>query len=194
MILIFKNPGKGEMLMESLKLQEISSSVWERENSKAEKAIRSFFGKLPSETVQEEFYHLCKSRFYELLTKNCDYPNSYYKECFRKIFVDMCRKNSLYLHTYSKPTTSPVFEKEPAGYVDPTPGVTKTQILKEAISQLTPDEQRLIYMMDFCNMSSKRVSSLLGMDQSTHSRRRKKILKKMKEWIIKKWGDEIWSI
>ncbi len=180
--------------MKTSKSVGISSSEWKTENQKAENAIRSFYSKLPSESVREEFYHRCRSRFYEFLTKSSSYPYSFYKECFHKIYVDMCRKNRLYLHTYSKPSTSPVFLNEPTSFVDPTSGVSKTEVLHEAISHLTIDEQLIVYLIDFCNLTTSQVAKLLGKDQSTYSRQHKKIVLKMKEWILKKWGDEIWSI
>ncbi|HPJ13393.1 MAG TPA: sigma factor-like helix-turn-helix DNA-binding protein [Caldisericia bacterium] len=180
--------------MKTIKVLEITGREWKDEFRKVEAAISHFIKRLPSEAVQEEFHHRCQCKFQEVIQQKFPYPFSFYKECFRKIYVDMCRKNSLYLHTYSKPPTSPDFVKEKTNYTDPTPGVTKEAVLKEAISQLTPEEQQLVYLMDFCNLSTSRVATLLGKDQSTYSRQHKKILHKMKEGIVKKWGEEIWSL
>jgi len=108
--------------------------------------------------------------------------------------VDMCRKNSLYLHTYSKPATCNDFLNEKTTTIDPTPGVTKATVLMEAIEELSPDEQLIVYLMDFLGLSTSQVATILGKDQSTYSRQHKKILLKMKESIVNKWGEEIWSL
>ncbi|HPJ13061.1 MAG TPA: sigma factor-like helix-turn-helix DNA-binding protein [Caldisericia bacterium] len=178
----------------SVQRSEISSSEWKEEVRKAEAAMSQFIKKLPSETVQEEYHHRCQCRFQELIQQKFPYPFSFYKECFRKIFVDMCRKNSLYLHTYSKPATCNDFLNEKTTTIDPTPGVTKATVLMEAIEELSPDEQLIVYLMDFLGLSTSQVATILGKDQSTYSRQHKKILLKMKESIVNKWGEEIWSL
>jgi RNA polymerase sigma factor (sigma-70 family) len=166
----------------------------EKGESKSREGDEEVYQKDSLRVGTEEFHNRCQCKFQELIRKKIWHPSSFYATCFHRIYVDIWRKNRLYLHTYSKPSTSPVFLEEHTNPTYPKLGVSKTEIVKEAISLLTPDEKRLIHMMDICKMSSKRVATLLGKDQSTYHRQHKKILNKMKEGIIERWGDEIWSI
>lgn len=180
--------------MELFKRPEMTVSEWERESSKAEWEMKKFLKKIPCESAQEEFHNRCLRRFQELIQEKVWYPSSFYTTCFHRIFVDMCRKNQLYLHTYSKPSDSHEFLSEQTSPIYPKLGISKTEMIKEAISLLTPYEKRLVHMMDYCKMTSAQVASILGKDQSTYHRQHKKILEKMKEGIIERWGGEIWNV
>ena len=125
--------------MKTIKVLEITGREWKDEFRKVEAAISHFIKRLPSEAVQEEFHHRCQCKFQEVIQQKFPYPFSFYKECFRKIYVDMCRKNSLYLHTYSKPPTSPDFLiKAVTTIADP---VTTAIITDDAVLFITRSEK-----------------------------------------------------
>ncbi|MCK5849100.1 MAG: hypothetical protein KAH01_07900 [Caldisericia bacterium] len=152
-----------------------------KEWSKAEGAYIINENKLFTPVMKAEFKHRCTKRFEELVLEGTNGCFSFYKECFHRVYVDLCRKGSYYLGTCSLKEEIPLCTDLilPTWLKQPP----KAKLIDNSLPLLSADEQFVVLFNDFIMMTMTSISNLLGKNQSTYHRCRIKALNTMKECI-----------
>ena len=163
--------------------KNINLKDWQVELEKAKAACRVYERKLFTSTMKAEFNHRCMKRFEEWLIQGNSGNYCFYRECFHRIYVDLCRKGSYYLGTCSFKEGIPV-QAEPA-----TPELlrlpTKVKLIDKSLQLLSDEELFVILCNDLMMMTMTSISHLIGKNQSSHHRCRCKALDTMKSYIRK---------
>ena len=156
---------------------------WQVEWNKAKAACSVYERKLFTQTMKAEFNHRCMKRFEEWLLQGKQGNYHFYKECFHRIYVDLCRKGKYYMGTCSFIEALPIQAEPVVPMWLQLPSQVK--LIDKSLHLLSDEELFVIGCNDFIMMTMPSISHLIGKNQSTHHRCRCKALDTMKKSIRK---------